>query len=300
MTGWKSGALATVLATATGAGFVTLTAMQGSSRDSRPREKEPLISAVEVFGRGSQIGVSIHDIGEDEAKQPRTGVIVDEVTPDSPAEKAGIKRGDSIVEFDGERVRSVRQFTRLVQETPVGRNVTAVLMRDGQRVSVTVAPERGRGFRFEGDFMDRFNDSFVHPPEPPEPPEAPRPPRPPDVRPMFPEFSFGFRASSGRLGITVEDLSSGLSDYFGVKEGVLVRSVTDGSPAAKAGLKAGDVITAVNGSRVDEPSDVSRAINRIENDAEFTLDIVRDKKPQTLKGKLEPPERSRSRTRTIV
>jgi serine protease Do len=100
----------------------------------------------------------------------------------------------------------------------------------------------------------------------------------------------------GRLGISVENLTDGLSEYFGVKHGALVRSVRDDSVAAKAGLKAGDVITSVNGSQVDEPSDLSRVIDRLDNDAEFTLEIVRDKKTQTLKGKIEPRPRGRSKT----
>ena len=71
-------------------------------------------------GRGSQLGVMVSDV---DAKAPTGGVKIDEVNEDSPAEKAGIKAGDIVVEYDGERVRSARQFTRLVQETPEGRTV---------------------------------------------------------------------------------------------------------------------------------------------------------------------------------
>ena len=163
-------------------------------------------------------------------------------------------------------------------------------------MTLTVAPSnRGDDWQFDNDF------SLLVPPEPPAPPAAPMAPRARPVPPMppmppMPGFGFTYRSGGGRLGITVEDLSDGLGDYFGVKHGALVRSVTEGSPAAKAGLKAGDVITAVNGSTVEEPSDVSRALDHLEGDAEFTLDVVRDKKPQTLKGKLERRERARSQT----
>jgi serine protease Do len=60
-----------------------------------------------LAGRGAEIGVQVVDRKEG-------GVVIEEVRPDSPAEKAGVKRSDVIVTFDGERVRSVRQFTRLV------------------------------------------------------------------------------------------------------------------------------------------------------------------------------------------
>ena len=63
---------------------------------------------------------------------------------DSPAEKAGIKAGDVVVEYDGERVRSARQFTRLVQETPEGRTVAIGLLRDGKKQTVNATPEDGR------------------------------------------------------------------------------------------------------------------------------------------------------------
>ena len=66
-----------------------------------------------------------------------------------------------------------------------------------------------------------------------------------------------------------------------------MKSVEKESAAEKAGLKAGDVITTVTGRKIYETSDVSRAIDRAEDGAEFTIDVMRDKKPQALKGKLE-------------
>jgi serine protease Do len=91
-------------------------------------------------------------------------------------------------------------------------------------------------------------------------------------------------------------LTPQLAQYFGVKDGALVKSVQEGSAAEKAGIKAGDVITGVNGSHVYDPSDISRAVNRLESGAEFSVEIVREHKTQTLKGKLETPAR-RSGTR---
>jgi serine protease Do len=110
--------------------------------------------------------------------------------------------------------------------------------------------------------------------------------------------------SGRRLGITIESLDDQLAEYFGVKEGVLVKSVAADSAAQKAGLKAGDVITSINGSKVYETSDVNRLMNRLETDGAFTIDVVRDKKPQSLKGKLETREtretRAKVRARTVL
>ena len=107
--------------------------------------------------------------------------------------------------------------------------------------------------------------------------------------------------NTGRLGITIETLDAQLAEFFGVKDGVLVKSVAPDSSAAKAGLKAGDVITSINGRKVYEASDVTRAIDRTESNGDLTIDVTRDKKTQTLKGKLDARDTgARSRIRTIV
>ena len=101
------------------------------------------------------------------------------------------------------------------------------------------------------------------------------------------------RAAVPDAEVSLETLDDQLAAYFGVKEGVLVKSVVSDSAAAKAGLKAGDVITSVNGRHVYEASDVNRALDRMEEADEFTLEVVRDRKPQTVKGKLETRARGR-------
>src|SRR3990167_705785 len=101
-------------------------------------------------GRGSQLGVQVSDVDPSTSlgagANGDAGVKVDEVNDDSPADKAGLKAGDVVVEFDGERVRSARHFGRLVAETPPGRSTRAVVVRDGARVTLEVAPEAPRPF----------------------------------------------------------------------------------------------------------------------------------------------------------
>ena len=248
------------------------------------------------IGRGSRIGITVLDLEESDKKDVKAGVVVDTVNAGGPGEKAGIKAGDAIVEFDGDRVRSARQFQRLVQESASGRAVPVVLSRAGQRVTVTITPEsRSVGDDFGGRLLDSM---AVRPPLPPTP-AAPRPPTPPPALNWFGgDDAMTIITGRGRLGITTEQLSGQLAEYFGVKEGALVKSVQDGSAASKAGIKAGDVITSINGSRVYDPSDVSRAANRLEDGAEFTVEVVRDHKTQTLKGKADAPVRRRYGVRT--
>lgn len=294
MTIWKTAALGAALAAAAGVGAVVTPTAHGQTRAVRAQSPR----ALEIITGGSRIGVSIRDLEDADgpaAKGVTLGVIVEEVSTESPAEKAGIRRGDAIVEFDGERVRSVRQLTRVVQETPAGRTVQAAIVREGQRSTVSITPREGSGFRFEG-FDDLANLRYKIAPTPPRPPDAPRPPSPPAVWGL--DELIG--RSTNRLGISVSRLSPQLAEYFGTKEGVLVSSVTDNSAAAKAGIKAGDVITSFNGSVVNDPSDVRRRVADLSDGDEFTIAVMRDKKAVTLKGKAERPERRRTTSRTIL
>jgi serine protease Do len=177
------------------------------------------------------------------------------------------------VEFAGEKVRSATQLRRLVRETPPGRTVTLLVSRAGQTKTLSAKLEA----RAEGTFEMR-----VTPPMP----------RLPNVE--IPEFDFDWQARGARLGISGDELTPQLAEYFGVKQGkgVLVREVVVGSAAAKAGLKAGDVIVAVDGKEVATVSKLRRALaGDTEEKRKVTLTIVRDKREQTLAVELEPAER---------
>jgi serine protease Do len=231
---------------------------------------------------GTHIGVTLRDLNEDDQKAGKAGngVMIESVETDSPAAKAGLKAGDIIVEFDGERVRSSRQLSRLVQETVAGRSVPMAALRDGQRVTMTVQPRDG-GSAFK--YFDRFDGPFAK--------IAPVPaPAKPGALP------FAIFTNPGQLGIGVTELSPQLAEYFGTKDGVLVTSVTDNSLASKIGVKAGDVITSLDGGTIDTAADLRRRSQRLEPGDEFTLGVVRDKKALTLKGKVDAPRRTTGRT----
>lgn len=253
-------------------------------------------SLMMLDGRGSQLGVVVSDVGVTQD----AGVKVDEVTDGSAAAKAGLKTGDVVVEFDGERVRSARQFTRLVQETPEGRTVKVDIIRNGARQTLEATPdarsfswdlaadsdrirrevERGmqglREFRVDPQFNYRFDNRDGRESRRFEfrTPDGGRA----DV--------FTLRSSRGRLGVTVQELSTELADYFGAKNGgALVSSVAKGSAAETAGLKAGDVITSVNGDRVSDGDDLIRELENVSG--EVSLGVVRDKKEITVKASFQ-------------
>ena len=243
--------------------------------------------AVGERGFGASIGVSVRDLQNDEAsraKVPSGGVYVEDVSEDSPAARAGIKAGDVVTEFDGERVRSALHFTRLVRETVAGRTVKVTVVRDGNRQMLDVTPDEG---------------SFRFPPLPDVSREIER-----GLRNLPRDFSFdfdfegfpdGFSVTRGRLGATLMPITEQLAEYFGVKQGLLVTTVGVDTPASRAGLKAGDVLMAVNGTTVGRASDVSRALRDVPAGGKVELRVMRDHKEVTLTTTL--PERERNRVR---
>src|SRR5262245_4666615 len=257
--------IAAIVASLTAVAAVTIALAPSVSGQSRARELTVL------SGRGGELGVRIADATSG-------GVEIEEVQPDSAAEKAGLKKGDVIVEFDGERVRSGRQFARLVQETPAGKTIKATIVRDGRRQDVQLTTSEGRESRvIIGDpwqgRLDRLGDLE----------------RLGDwekLRDLPFNFNFDFDLpglmGAGRLGVSVTELTQQLATYFGAKDGVLVTAVTDGTAASRAGIKAGDVITSINGQPVTSRSDLLTALRRADNE-EVTVGIVRDKKDTSVK-----------------
>src|SRR5207245_1582404 len=92
---------------------------------------------------------------------------------------------------------------------------------------------------------------------------------------------------SRTLGVESEKLNSQLAEYFGVKEGVLVRSVIKGSAAEKAGLKAGDVITKIGDRKVSNPSDISNALRSASSGKSIPITVIRDHKEMTVNATIE-------------
>ena len=240
--------------------------------------------AIRLDGRGSQIGITVSDPdGQDAA-----GVRVDSVDEASPAARAGMREGEVVVSFDGERVRSARQLTRLVQETPDGRQVPMTVTRGGASQTLTITPEASMAawdVHVDGPEIRAEVERSLRGLQLPDLPELPGP--------MFDFRALpfdGLPGARGRLGVQVEPLSDQLADYFGAKGGgVLVSRVTPGSAGEKAGLKAGDVITAVNGTAVRDAGELVEELRDAGGKANVTIDVVREKRTTTLTATLEAP-----------
>jgi serine protease Do len=270
-----------------------LHAQGGGPAAGAPAQREPGSRALTVLaGRGAEIGVSIRDVEKAEADRQHVtgGAVVEEVHPDTPADKAGLKKSDIIVEFDGERVRSARQFSRLVQETVAGHQIKTTIVRDGQKKDLQLTPSEGKGemsvfMNGNGVLRNRLGDLGDLGDLP-------------NLADRMRGFSFNLdipgAMSNRRLGVTVDELTNQLASYFDAKNGVLVTAVTDGTAASRAGLKAGDVITSINGTNVHSREELVRALRDTSGD-EVTIGIVRDKKESSVKATLEGPQRRPAR-----
>lgn len=203
------------------------------------------------------------------------GVGISRVTEGSPAEKAGLKKGDVILQFDGEPVTSSRKLFRLIGEAAPEQSVRLTIFRNGseQQVNVTLG-QREDASRAFGMLTPEQRDRIF----------TPRAPRAPDNNSYDPGRYALALGNNRRVGITSTQLTKQLADFFGVSSGhgLLITSVSENSPASKAGLKAGDVITEVNGEKVEDTDDFVRAINR-KDEGEVTLTIIRDKSERTIK-----------------
>ena len=267
-------------------GFAVSTVAAQGSRDGQERSVRPRVMMLE--GRGAQIGVEVNDVTE--------GVRIEDVDQNSPASKAGLLTGDIVVDLDGERVRSARQFSRLIQETAGGRSVALGIMRDGKRQVINVTPEAQTfGFNFDGDQLGR---DIARGLQDIEPRLRELEPRLRDLEPRLREFRYNgpfdfdfdglprITSPRGRLGVQLNELTPQLGEYFGAKDGgVLVTSVTPDYPAATAGLKAGDVITSIDGDRVRRTEDLIDELR--DKKGEITVGILRDRQESSVKATLE-------------
>jgi C-terminal processing protease CtpA/Prc len=297
---------------------------------------------------GSFIGVMVQEIDSERAQSLKLpgeyGVEITRIDPDSPAEKAGLKVGDVVRQYNGQRVEGMEEFKRLVSETPAGRDAKLEIVRGGAQQTVSIKVSARRPFALAmNTFPALMQDDNVSHNLERQLQEADRQlqaatrelqghqqlgvnqedlqkqlqaaqkeieaaakqlqgkqqniqrtlkdvqVRMNMIRPDIPRAFMVWRSSS--LGIEAESLEPQLAQFFGVKEGVLVRSVTSGSAAEKAGIKAGDVITKIDDAKVTAPGDLSSHVRSLRG-KQVPVTITRDHKEITLSVKVDDDDRS--------
>lgn len=209
------------------------------------------------------------DLADDEGLPSTDGVYISGIVDGSPAEEAGLKKGDVIMKFDGQEARSIRRLTRLIEDSKPGSKVDIEIWRDGnQRVLVC---EMGSD---DDDDVWVFGDDAGF-----DTPRAIVPPTPDAPRaPHAYSFSLG-QLSSSYIGVGLYDMSDQLAAALGATDGgALINQVEKDSPAEKAGLKAGDIIVEIDHKKVYDTDDVRKAIQKKKDGDVATVRILRDKR----------------------
>lgn len=223
------------------------------------------VPALWAQAAGSYLGIWIWEVDAARAKELRLGqpggIEVTLVRPGSPAEAAGVKAGDVVMEYEGQKVQGIEQFSRLVRETPSGRSVKLQIVRNGsaQVLTAKILAQTERAAEKARIVLTQ-------------------------ERQDVPSSLMTWR--SPVLGVDAEPLFGQLAGYFGVTEAVLVRAVASGSPAERAGMKAGDVITRVGKQPVTTPAEITARLRAVTTPTVQVV-ILRDRKEATFNVALE-------------
>jgi len=241
---------------------------------------------------GGWLGIGVGEVNADKVKELKLpgerGVLVGKIVADSPAAKAGLKENDVVTEINGQRVEGTEQFRRMIREIPPGRSAQLTVWRDGraQTIGVTVGKSESHHsmpqvYSTPGNFAFNLPDMKELP----------------EIRDFGDSENFAFTFSGRpRLGIDAENLDGDFGNYFGAPEGqgVLVRSVFADSPAAKAGLKAGDVITSVNGERIRSTAELRQKVAAKGDSNSVKLGVIRNKSELSITVELPAPAKAES------
>jgi len=241
----------------------------------------------------SWLGVETHEVTADKAKELKLsaerGVVLGKIVPDSPAAKAGLKENDVVTEVNGQRVEGAAQFRRMIHEIPAGRTIQLTVWRDGRTQTISATLGKSEQGRHAMKMMTPTPGTFAF--------------RMPEM-PQIPSMEWNGSMLLGgqpRLGIDAEDISGQLGAFFGAPdgEGILVRDVNSGSPAEKAGVKAGDVITSLNGERIRTVGELREKLSAKRDDKDRTvkLGVLRNKSEISLNVELPAPA---ARTKRLI
>ncbi len=234
---------------------------------------------------GGWLGVGVSEVSPEKVKSLKLpeerGALLGKIVPDSPAAKAGLKENDVVLELNGQRIEGTEQFRRMIHEIPAGRTANLAVWRDGrsQNIKVTVGKQESGNMKVFADGPKSF--AF----------KMPTLPEMPEMSGLDHLRTFAM-VSPGRplLGIDAENLKGDFGNFFGAPEGegVLVRGVFANSPASKAGLKVGDVITSLNGDRIRNASELREKLLTHHQEKSIQLGVLRNK--SELKLSVELPE----------
>ena len=231
------------------------------------------VTAAQAGEDEGYLGVMLQDLTPSMAKAlqmgDKSGVMINDVIDDGPAAQAGLEDGDVILEFDGKAISDNKDLVKAVRTASPGDKIEVVVLRSGKNKNLEVEigkHEDKNVFYMSGD------DDFVWTTD---------------------KMAFGLDKDRGYMGVHLDDLNEQMGEYFEVEDGkgALVTEVVEDGPAAKAGLKAGDVIVMIGDNEIDSSTALHEAIADTEPAQQMAVKVVRKGKGKELSITLgEMPE----------
>ncbi len=209
---------------------------------------------------GAWLGVYTQTVDDDLAEAfdlaVDYGSIINEVVDDSPADEAGLHEDDIIISINGQKIWTAEDLTDLLDDSETGDKAELIIMRDNDEKAITVV------------LGERPNRYYI----------APRIGKLPKLGKGLTFFDSKY--SRSYIGVSLSDLSDQLGEYFGAEKGrgALITEVEKDSPAEEAGLRAGDVIVAVDDERVVDYGDVKELISEMDPGDKANVRVLRDRK----------------------
>ncbi len=244
-----------------------------------PQKELKAIQEFEESSRAGFLGVSTRDLNPSLAKEmkieAKSGALVTDVVEDSPAEKAGIKEDDVIIDFNGKTIEDAGDLVKAVRKTDPGSKATVVVIRGTQKktLQATVGKRSEREFAWQHGFTV---------------PDIPRI----AAVPRMPRFHVSVFRGGSAQGLHLMGLNPQLREYFGAPEGkgVLVEKVDKRSAAKDAGFKAGDVILRVGKEEVEDVDDIWETLDDVKADDSAEVEILRKGSRLTLQLEIDEEE----------
>ncbi len=238
-----------------------------STSEERAKEMAALAKLSKNSESGAFLGIVPEEVTSDVATDygvaAGQGVLIEETVDGSPADEAGLRANDILVSINGSRLTGPSELRVQLKKYKEGDEVALVYMRGGKERTANVKLEDSGS---DNDFSWNWGGGT------PVPPAAPMAPH------VF-KWDSKEHSSAAFAGIVTQELSDGLKSYFKVEGGALISEVVEKSPAEKAGLKAGDIITKIGTESVTDQSDVSDVIRDLDPDQTVDFYVIREGKP---------------------
>ncbi len=228
--------------------------------------------------RHGWLGVAVQDLTPRTSREKglpvKTGALVNGVTEESPAEEAGIKEDDVIVEFNGRSIDDADDLLAAVRGASAGDRATVTLCRGKEKTTVQVtlgrAPRRGFAFSYRGPGRMM-------------------------IPPFGPMRELRMDHTDGISGLWLTDLHRQLGEYFGAPggRGVLIEEVEPKSEGERAGFKAGDVIISAGTTSVETTGDIADAVEGSKKGDKIEFGVLRKGEHLTLTAESEGPAEHR-------